>query len=676
VPRGPWAYRVAEAAVLAAVVGIPLVNSPIFYRVYPVPKIALFRAMVAVVLLAACVLVARRRELGTDFGTVDLILSAFLVWMLVAALASRSPAASLVGVLPNPEGWLGFLGYAVFFWFASKSGETVVRRLLAGIAGASAVVGALAAAEMQGFYMPTWRGVYGARAVSTLGNPDAIAALAAIAIPLTLGLLHSARSWGARVVWGVAFSAQIGGLYYSFGRGGWLGTLVGVAIFYVLVVIFEPGRRRWAAIGQGILVIALAASVLTGLTAMQPEAARDGIRRMYAAEDVKTGTAGTRLEVWGGTLGLIGRRPVAGWGEDTFMATFARVRSLRLLQLEDYHRYFDRPHNLWLYLAYAGGVPALVLYLMFLLALAGVALRELYRRRHTGGAVLIAACAAALVAHEVEGFFGSSLTALSALAFVAQGGLVALSKPEAVVEPAREPKRGFAVGPRIGMAAAAMAVLAVALFATAARDCAADYMYTLGIAQARHPRSALPLVHQAVALSPGHPVYEAELAVLYEQLHDRACLARAQRILERAMALGPWDPRIGPELGRVLAREHRLGDAARAYRKVLVADPYNGAALYGLASLDVRARQPDSAVPLLRRLLAADPADEDAWGLLALASDLAGNRTVARLAHARSQKLGHAEAVAAPAAARGRGGGRARVPVARRPRLGVAQDKG
>ena len=117
-----------------------------------------------------------------------------------------------------------------------------------------------------------------------------------------------------------------------------------------------PAQARRYVLGSAAVGVAAVILCLAVVLPLTPQVSSAGSARVAEAVRTDTGTGATRLVIWEATLRLIAQRPVLGWGEDTFLAEFPAVRPLRLMQL-DSSGYPDRPHNAWLYLAYAGGVP-------------------------------------------------------------------------------------------------------------------------------------------------------------------------------------------------------------------------------------------------------------------------------------------------------------------------------
>lgn len=119
-----------------------------------------------------------------------------------------------------------------------------------------------------------------------------------------------------------------------------------------------------------------------------------------------------RLGVWGETLRMDSGRLLFGDGPDTFWFAFAdHMRSVG----KSYPERFDNPHNLYLQVLSAGGLPALLLYLALLGSLLADLLRGL--KGHPTRLPLLLA----LVCYLTQGFFSFSICLVSPIFWTVAG---------------------------------------------------------------------------------------------------------------------------------------------------------------------------------------------------------------------------------------------------------------
>jgi O-antigen ligase len=641
-----------------AIALVPLVFSPALNGAYATPKITLFRLAVIVLCFAGFVWLAGTHR-TLRFGWPHVALVAFLGWLFIGSLASPWPLASLLGTPTRYEGLLGFVGYGMIFFAATALDSAQVRILAWTAAGSAAIAGLGGLFERLSWIHFPGSQSYGARAQSTLGNPVFLGAFEATAMPLTLGLLLSARSRRQRVLAAAGLLAQLVGLAASGTRAAVIGVVIGSCLVLALAAALAGDRRvvsprwsRWSlrSVYVGALVILVVAGIAMGLVAQRNR--EGGISLSSLTHDA---SSGARLEEWKGTLRLVAQRPLVGWGLDTFRAEFPTVRSLEAAKLEP--AVADRPHNQWLYLAYAGGLPALVLYLAFLVLLYRQGLAWIFRRDNPAHLrkLLIIGTLGALTAYEVQSLFSFSLITVTPLAAFLQGSLLALTWQRSYrphESSTREGRFVFTAPSALGIALGlALALLSVPYMLDGVRQVWADVQYTRAVRAPFSP-SYLARLQSAASLSPRDPEYALTLgnAYLAAAQSDASLYVRA----EEAYSNGPGRPTesdLGYSLALAYARANEYDAAVQTAADTLARDPYHAKTLKLMASLLMNQPSPtDSAqqvIRLLRTELSITPTDGDSWEHLGEAYALVGDGRLARSAYDQALTLDPANAAAA-----------------------------
>ena len=631
---------------LLAILAVPLMVVPDLHYAYSLPKVTAYRLAAGVILLAWFVSVAARPRRPFRLELPDIVLAGLVSWLVLASLASPWPVAALLGLPPRFEGVLGFVGYAVFYATGRCGRGEGPRLLVPAVAAVGGVLGLLAVLEAVGLYQPLGTGTFGFRAVATLGNPVFLGTVEAMSLPLALGLALNARD-GARAALAAAVAAfATAGLVLSFSRAAWLAALVGglLVVGWAVRERRRPGggpRPERRPLGRRTLAVAaiLAALLAVGSVALGLSAAgRAELDRVAGSFDRRAPGVESRLLLWETTLGLISERPLLGWGPDTFLAEAAGARPERLAQVEGPETYPDRPHNHWLYLAYAGGLPALLLHLTFggVLAVRTVRLlRSPHATSDRGRAVV--AVAASLLAYEIQSLAGFSLPLTTPVAAVLAGVLVALTvRPGAprVLLGRRGPGGEWRWEPG-AVLAVLLLLAALPFFAQATAQVTADVFYARAVSR---PWDAPALLSRAVSLSPLDPAYAVAAAQAYERRGSPSDLTRAEQILRQAITGLPYSPDPGLALADLLRRRAADGEAQAVLQTVLRRDPYHAEALAALGTLELEAGRPQEARPLLeRRVRVVD--DGAGWFLLGQAREETGALVEARQAYERALAL-------------------------------------
>lgn len=237
----------------------------------------------------------------------------------------------------------------------------------------------------------------------TFVNRNHFASLMSISLPITLAFglrsgveamrdeSRSTRNAVASVVWLGCAALQLFACVLSLSRGGFIASIVGLALLSAAVVISLPGRTRKIALLAGVLL----AVVLLGTIATSDVAARLG--QVEPADQLSTEM---RLQIWGQTLRALGDHWIVGSGagafEDAFVAFNDFAAGMRV----------DFAHSDYLQLLVElgalGAIPALFLAYAVLVRLARVVLNG-----GGGDRIYLSAAAASLIAfalHETVEF--------------------------------------------------------------------------------------------------------------------------------------------------------------------------------------------------------------------------------------------------------------------------------
>ncbi|MDH7486895.1 MAG: O-antigen ligase family protein [Anaerolineae bacterium] len=314
----------------------------------------------------------------------------FLVALMVAVgtLVTQSPDLSL----PKATGLI--LGLAVFRAVAQMGGRERLKWALAGLLLAALGVWVLGLLDlrwpdkisgMQALLNHVPRHVTSLPDTPEGGvSPNQLAGVLAMLLPIPLAAVV-ANGWprrsfsamllglGGVVIWG-------GTLFLTQSRGGWVGGLAGVLVFFTLWG--ASGQRRWQrAVGLALPALALLV-VIVALLALGSE--RIGQVLYGATEGAVETTVGSisfqgRMEIWSRALRTIRHFPLTGCGLGTFRRAVHLLYPLVLVS-PDWD--IAHAHNVFLQVALDLGLPGLVGYLATL-AVAGWAG---WRRAKAGGA--------------------------------------------------------------------------------------------------------------------------------------------------------------------------------------------------------------------------------------------------------------------------------------------------
>ena len=297
------------------------------------PKLLAARALV---MILAALLIVRwaRGELKIRRTPLDLPILAYVMSAGVSTVFAANANLAFFGAYGRLEGLLTIATYGALFWLTAQSitgpthARSVVRALLAGAFVVSLIaigqaVGATLTAPPSGESASGFDGV--ARAVGTFGNANALAAYLAMVLPLALNELLQAKAFQDRLLAGNLVAVTTIALVLTFGRGGWLGAMVGVV---VVLAVRRPSLRRVSVVaGTAVGLVAVIAVVVALLGTGGPQIAQSTSARLASLADPTAGSGATRLHIWSDTLAMIASRPVTGYGPDNFGLVFPRFQT-------------------------------------------------------------------------------------------------------------------------------------------------------------------------------------------------------------------------------------------------------------------------------------------------------------------------------------------------------------
>lgn len=257
--------------------------------------------------------------------------------------------AFVLSLLANAEAWrrisigLWYMGLYILAWYALQDAlaNRALRRawivdalLVAGVPVVFVGFAQVQVALLAGLPLP--------RPVGTLGNPNTLAALLVVLIPLALGRLFMLRAPLLRVLLTVYALALVTLLALSFSRGGWLGGGVALTVW---VILRFPLRRFWASLSRSRRVM-LAAVLIIILLA--------GTAVMFRTFSIGGRSLNVRTWIYDTAFQLVAEKPLTGSGLFTFGASLSRLNSLPPLEPHSH------AHNLILHVATELGIVGLV----------------------------------------------------------------------------------------------------------------------------------------------------------------------------------------------------------------------------------------------------------------------------------------------------------------------------
>jgi len=559
-----------------------------------------------------------------------LVLAGMGAWLLLAAVLSEGPGASLMGRWPRYEGlpvlalYLGLFAVGARVLAGPKSvSRWILLRSCSSVA--SAVLFGVSALEAAG--LRPLGGPLDARPGATLGNATDQGLMAVLLCGL---LMAPAESDSAAVKWllRVGWAASVLVVLLSGSRA----ALLGLGLLFMFALIWrvrKPGGMSWPVVGKGLLALAAVAAVAVIVP---------GIRERLLSGETVAG----RWLLWEQTVQLIGDHFWFGVGPSGFVDAFPAYLTETWTREVGNDFPVDSPHMWLLQAAAAGGVPFLLLALLacsmgVVLGVRSIRSVESPRQRLTLHSALcaLAACGAGMLTH----FTSPGTTGL--LAFVA-GGILGASS-------AHSPERQTRVSPRLsGAGRGALRAGAIALFvpvlAVGILAGAAEWPMKTGAQLAAEGR--MDAANESFASASKLRPWDTDTALLAAQVFagpaadgDPSAASFAIRWAAKSLERTPKSFEAGLVLaigqansGDLHAAKRRLDDLIR--RAPFDEGPYvqRGIANFGLGDID-------ASIADLHQAAQLAPKSDTPWSILARIYARLGNESAAASAQVRADAL-------------------------------------
>jgi hypothetical protein len=535
-----WGLRLERS--MLGLLALVLVGVPLFFHTrtmdqFELPKLTLLRALSSLLLGGLLARLALAPRPLWRRSPADLPLLAFSLWLGVKTVFSVSPALSWRGEYENFAGSLTQLNYSLLFWLALQVAGGLDRaRLLAralGLGAAAACFYALLQACQLDFITWSSQSVIADRFFGPMGNPNFLAGLACMAIPLRLALAWdqsqqpAGRDWdgwarfgvlliwlpvylfNGKFPWGLRPGADLGAagallfwlaasaavpLLRRLGRprpAQWLGLAADLLLLFKALAntgtrggflglmagmtVLVLGWVHWQRQGAPWRRFAVRAGAALGVALLLLSLGFLGLGKQFRARvalslaNPAQALETSRWQIWVPAVKIWKDHPLTGTGVDTFKSVFPSYSTSRFNRYDGDNVSSRMAHCEPLQLLATMGIVGLALWLWFCGTLAMAWWRRLAAAQE--GQALLVGLGALGAAYLAQNLVSFGVSAISVPFFMAMALLFFGPAPELELKPAR-----------LGTGWALAAGLAVALGGLwlAGRTFTADRHYAFG----------------------------------------------------------------------------------------------------------------------------------------------------------------------------------------------------
>ena len=480
-----WAYRAfilrTEPAFSHFLIGIPIV---------------------AAVAIAAF----KRGVLQIPAMTVWVPLSALFFWIAVATPASPTRYEAILDFARWVCAFAALIGCG--FLLGRDKGPRVAAWSVFGGIGALSVVG-IAEFASASEYAGNWR-IFGG-----WHNPNALAGILFVGVPLGLGLFAGSTERLERLLLGFFLATIAAALWFTGSKGGLIAAGVALVAFCFLILFKRNVPPRWF---MGLLVLGIGGALLVGLLGLGAyRAGTSTLAGRLGDDGAAEQSVGFRSQLWKDTTEVIKLRPWTGHGSGAFSLVLRREGETLGSELA---------HQTYLQIAAETGIVGCAIALS-LVAMWLVTVLRKHPSEPPERAVLRYAIVAAVLAIGANGLVESNLSFFGIrMAMFALLGIGLNLSVDGLV-PERIP---------VGIRAAVATVLAIGVGYTLLGAALTDDMVSRALAsiQAGRPGEGQRLLVSARKIAPADPQPNFQLAKLAAAMNDwKSASELAERAAER-----------------------------------------------------------------------------------------------------------------------------------------------
>jgi len=211
------------------------------------------------------------------------------------------------------------------------------------------------------------------RVYSYLGNPNLLAGYLEPAIALSISAFFAWQRWLPKALAMTMFGVNSACLVLTFSRGGWIGFVVSLFVFLVLLVYWYSVQlpAHWRPWAMPVLLGGSAGVLLLAVLFVEP--VRDRVSSMFVGRNDSSNNF--RLNVWAAVIEMIKDRPVLGIGpgNNAFNKIYPQYMRARYSALSAY--------SIFLEVAVETGLIGLFCFLWLLIVTFNQGIQQLHRLR-------------------------------------------------------------------------------------------------------------------------------------------------------------------------------------------------------------------------------------------------------------------------------------------------------
>ena len=377
------------------------------------------------------------KTLKPDKGdsTIVVLLLLFLTLIELSTAFSPNKYTSVYGLIDRKEGLISYFCYFSVFLFSYRlMDKEKINKMIPGVAIVSMIVsiyGILQHYQLdflpRNSAMRNYGGTY-----TFFDNPNFFGSYLVLAILITLPIYLIASNKKYQTLYFISLCLAFVALIFSNTRSGYVGVFVGF-VFITLFVVLKRKLlwKRWGTLAASMMVLLFLVNMSE--QGHYTQRINSVVKESYTvATNQSTGHEGSsRFYIWKKSLPLVKEYFWIGSGPDSFEFAFPNDEETKGFLGG---KVVDKAHNEYLQIAITLGVPALLIYLSFLLLIFRRAVQAV-KLAEGNEKILLYGVMATIMGYVVQAFFNISTVPVAPIFWSILG--ITLAKSTAIINRAK-----------------------------------------------------------------------------------------------------------------------------------------------------------------------------------------------------------------------------------------------
>jgi putative inorganic carbon (HCO3(-)) transporter len=209
-------------------------------------------------------------------------------------------------------------------------------------------------------------------------------------------------------------------------RSAWLGSLVAFVLLIVLTKNKFTDKKSIIMLATTFFMVSVVFEIISGgdLILRFTAIGKDLGAMAVQSDDYATKSGLYRVFIAEHVIELIKERPLFGWGPDTLGLVFTDRYADKIISELGTLMIFDKAHNEYLQIAYASGIPALLVYL----SLVFTVIKTSFKNLNNNPLMIPLLCG--VIGYLVQAFFNISVVSVAYIYWIFLGALMHMATNE------------------------------------------------------------------------------------------------------------------------------------------------------------------------------------------------------------------------------------------------------